>query len=107
MARATISSAYRSEGVRVRLKSDQFNERNIVISINGKERVHILVEEDDQHVRVIMQQVGIGMIDGQSSLQLLESSKTTDDSDVYGGYYDTLLSVESFSQIYQMLRYRP
>ena len=84
-ARATVSRALQSEGVVVRDDGTEELPYNIAVVINGEERVRIVGEETEEHVRLIIQQIGIGMIDGQSSLQLLESVKGKQDCDVYGG----------------------
>ena len=80
-----MSRALHGEGVVVRDEGSDDVPYNIAIVVNGEERVRIVGEETEEHVRLIIQQIGIGMIDGQSSLRLLESVKGKDDSEVFGG----------------------
>ena len=72
--------------VRIHDKHDK-SDREIVVSANGDMLVRIVVEDGLEDTTIIMEQCGIGMIDGLESLQLLESEKTKGSSKLFGGHY--------------------
>ena len=72
--------------VRIHDEHDK-SDREIVVSANGVMLVRIVVEDGLKDTTIIMEQCGIGMIDGLESLQLLESEKTKGSSKLFGGHY--------------------
>ena len=54
---------------------------------NGLEVVRIVVEETSTRTTVVFQQFGIGMLDGQDSLMLMNSQKKRSADDIFGGQY--------------------
>ena len=79
---ATINRALIHERVKVDVQHD-----TIDVSLSGKVIVRLHVEEGATDSAIIIEQFGIGMIDGQSSLMLMESNKTIDKSNLFGGQY--------------------
>ena len=84
--RATLSRATLCEGVKVVVDEESVgNVRSLTVMMNGSEQVRMFVEEGGMSTTLIIRQTGMGMIDAQSSLQMLESAKAGSEDNVYGG----------------------
>ena len=88
---ATVGRALQSEPVKVRVDPEgcghNFEHKISVQLTNGLEVVRIMVEETCTHTTVVIQQFGIGMLDGQDSLMLMDSQKQRSTEEVFGGQY--------------------
>ena len=49
--------------------------------------VRICIEENLEHTTIVFEQRGIGMLDGQDSLELMESVKSSNSEHLLGGQY--------------------
>ena len=68
-------------------KGDVDFDHEIRITSNGKEIVRICVENTSEFTTIIFEQRGIGMIDGQDCLELMESVKSGNVEHLLGGQY--------------------
>ena len=68
-------------------KGDLEYDHEIRIHSEGQNLVRICVEESLGHTTIIFEQRGIGMLDGQDCLELMESVKSSNVKDVLGGQY--------------------
>ena len=79
-SRATIGRAMLNEGIFVRSEGT-----SMTVVINGVDRVRIKAEPGIDNTVVTIQQIGMGMIDGQESMKLMESSKRSEKETIFGG----------------------
>ena len=79
---AAISSALGNE----RLKVDVTNHL-IKVHLDDVCIVRMSVDAGESETTIVIEQEGLGMIDGQTSLVLMESTKVDDAGKIYGGQY--------------------
>ena len=88
--RATIDRALQSEAMKVRANtsSGEFDfDHEIVVTANEAVVARFMLETSERHTTIVIQQFGIGMLDGLQSLQLMDSQKPTRTNNVFGGEY--------------------
>ena len=85
--RAMVERALQKERVQVVLDYRQCRHHEVLVRIDEEDFVRMFVEETPTHSTIIIEQIGIGMLDGKDSLMLMDSRKRENSEQIFGGQY--------------------